>query len=142
MVKQKHWSIESYTITRLHKKVHVNCSTCTHFFLKETDQWPKDPTTVPFKELSGTPFSKRPFSFYWRPFMLLTITFYYDCAVYYHLCQWEIQSLYNLEFYFLWFRQGYIKQKQVHQFLTYKERDFLYYLNGESNLGLCGWIPC
>ena len=62
--------------------------------------------------------------------------------LYCHLCQWKIQSLYNLEFYFLLFCQGYIQQKEVHQFLIYRERDFLHYLNGVLNLGLGSRILC
>ena len=62
--------------------------------------------------------------------------------LYHPLCQWKIQSLYNLQFNFLLFCQGYIQQKEVHQFLIYQERDFLHYLNGILNLGLCSWILC
>ena len=47
---------------------------------------------------------------------------------YHHLGQWKIQSLYDLKFYFLMFCQGYMQQKEVHQFLIYQERDFLHYL--------------
>ena len=61
--------------------------------------------------------------------------------LYRHLCQWKIQSLYNLKFY-LFFCQDYIQQTEVHQFLIYRERDFLQYLNGVLNLGLCGRILC
>ena len=59
--------------------------------------------------------------------------------LYHHLCQWKIQSLYNEELYLLFFCQGYVQQ-DVHQFLIYWERDFLHYLNGELNLGVCSRI--
>ena len=62
--------------------------------------------------------------------------------LYRHLCLWRIQSPYNLEFYFLLFRQGYMQQREVHQFLIYQERDFLHYLNGVLNFGLCSPIFC
>ena len=59
-----------------------------------------------------------------------------------HLCQWKIKSLYNLKFYFLLFCQDYNQQMEVHQFLIYWEREFLQYLNGVLNLGLCSRILC
>ena len=40
-------------------------------------------------------------------FMLMTITFYYVCSA----CNIQIQSLYNLEFYFLLFCQGYTTER-------------------------------
>ena len=49
--------------------------------------------------------------------------------LYRHLNQWKIQSIYDLEFYFLLFYQGYIQQKESRPFLFYRERDFLHYLN-------------
>ena len=62
--------------------------------------------------------------------------------LYHHLGQWKIQSYYDLKFYFLMFCEGYMQQKEVHQFLIYQERDFLHYLNGVLNLGLCSRIFC
>ena len=62
--------------------------------------------------------------------------------LYCHLCQWKIQSLYNLECYFLLFCQGYVQQKEVNQFLIYQEGEFLHYLNGVLNLGLFIRILC
>ena len=56
--------------------------------------------------------------------------------LYRYLCQWKIQPIYNLESYFLQFCQGYIQQQKVHQFLIYRERDSLHYLNEVLNLGL------
>ena len=56
--------------------------------------------------------------------------------LYRQLCQWKIESLYNLEFYFLLFFQSYIQQKEVHQFSIYREKDFLHYLNEVLNLVL------
>ena len=56
--------------------------------------------------------------------------------LYRHLCQWKIQSFYNLKFYFLLFWQ------EVHQCLIYRERDFLQDLKGVLNLGLCSPIFC
>ena len=43
--------------------------------------------------------------------------------LYRHLRQWKIHSLDNLELYLL-FCLGYIQQKELHQFLIYRERDF------------------
>ena len=61
--------------------------------------------------------------------------------LYRHLYQWKIQSLYNLKVYFLLFSQGFI-QTDRGQFLIYRERDFLHYLNGVLNLGLTSRILC
>ena len=62
-------------------------------------------------------------------FMLLTITFYYVCAVYYIvICVSGKYSLfYDLELYFRLFCLGSTEQKEVHQLL---------------NLGLCSRILC
>ena len=62
--------------------------------------------------------------------------------LYCHLCQWKIQSLYNLKFSFLLFCQDYMQHTEVHQFLIYRERDLLQYLNEVLNLGLCSRILC
>ena len=62
--------------------------------------------------------------------------------LYRHLCQCKIQYLYNLEFCFLLFCQGYMQQNEAHEFLIYRGRDLLHYLNGELNLGLCSRSLC
>ena len=64
------------------------------------------------------------------------------CRVLYrHLCKWKVQSIYNLEFYFLLFWQNYIQQKEGgSSIFNLLGKNFLRYLNRERNLALYSQI--